>query len=75
MYRVPNGIDLRSALKLVSELGLTVRYASGTGEWIIRGDGRSVRHNARRKVASRALVVLLRRIANRRNGSEPPAAA
>lgn len=58
---IPNGISLREALKLAHSLGLEVRYATGTGEWLIRDSERFVRHNARRKVASRALVNLIRR--------------
>jgi hypothetical protein len=61
MHHIPNGMSLRDALSLARRMGLVVRYAPGTGEWIIRGADRSVRHNARRKVASRALVCLLRR--------------
>ncbi len=56
-----NGMNLRDALKLARLLGLSVRYADRTGEWLIRGPDRFVRHNARRKDASRALVCLLRR--------------
>ena len=59
---IHNGISLREALSLARTLGAEVRYVSGSAEWLIRHRHRSVRHNARRKVASRALVVLLRRI-------------
>lgn len=62
---VCNGVSLREALSLARSLGLEVRHASGTGEWMIRDGSRSVRHNARRKIASRALIVLLRRAQER----------
>jgi len=61
MQFVPNGISLREALSLAQVLGLNVRPVPGTGECLIADTDRCVRHNARRKVASRALVVLLRR--------------
>lgn len=65
MDSIPNGISLREALRTAQILGFDVRYVSGTGEWLVRGPHRCVSHNARRKVASRALVVLLRRGAER----------
>ncbi len=61
MQFIPNGISLRKALSLARHLGLSVRYISGTGELLVADADRCVRHNARRDVASRALVVLLRR--------------
>lgn len=63
MSFIPNGISLREALRLAHSRGLDVKYVSGTGEWLVRVGSRVVRHNARRKVASRALIVLLRRAA------------
>jgi hypothetical protein len=65
METISNGISLREALALARKLGLRVRQAPGTGEWLISDGSRTVRHDARRKDASRALVVLLRRTARR----------
>lgn len=58
---IPNAMDLHDALNLARQLGLEVRYLDGTGEVVIRDEDQVVRHNARRKVASRALTRLLRR--------------
>lgn len=66
---IRNGISLREALRWARALGAEVRHVSGTGEWLIRHQSRSVRHNARRKVASREFVCLLRRIAKQRGPS------
>lgn len=63
---LPNGMDLRKALILARRLGLGVRYARGTGEWLIRGPEGFVRHNARRRDASRALVRMLRQSSGER---------
>jgi hypothetical protein len=58
---ISNGISLREALAIARRLGLIVRPAHGTGEWFVSDRDRSIRHDARRKDASRALVGLLRR--------------
>jgi hypothetical protein len=61
MNFIQNGISLREALSIARRLGLFVRPTTGTGEWLISSRDTSVRHDARRKDASRALVGLLRR--------------
>lgn len=65
-----NGISLRQALSLARELRLDVRNAPGTGEWLVSAAGLpSVRQDARRKDASRALVHLLRLVARQAENS------
>lgn len=59
---IPNGLHLREAVKLAQQLGLRVRIARGTGDYIFSWPGGSMRHNCRRKDCSRALVNLLRRV-------------
>ena len=58
---VHRGISLREGLAYARELGVEVRYASGTGEVLFVYGRRCVRHNMRRKDASRALQTLLKR--------------
>ncbi len=54
--------NLRDVLRRARELGGTVRWPRGTGEVKVEFAGiGSVKHNARRKDASRALQVLVRK--------------
>jgi hypothetical protein len=64
----PHALPLREALRLAREVGLKVTYRTGTGEWFIVGpDGHTIRHNARRHDASRALVLAIRRAERRQS--------
>jgi hypothetical protein len=56
------GMSLREAKALASRLGVKVELVNRTGEVRFTFPGRVVAHNARRKCASRALVVQLRRL-------------
>ena len=59
---LPRRMSLRQALVVANELGCRVSPVRRTGEVrVIAPTGSSVRHNGRRKDASRALVALLQR--------------
>ncbi|MCB9677755.1 MAG: hypothetical protein H6737_21795 [Alphaproteobacteria bacterium] len=63
MIPIENGIDLRRAKKLARELGIQVENVRRTGEVrFSHPDHPPVTHNNRKKVASRPLVLLLRRV-------------
>jgi hypothetical protein len=63
---IPNGLSLREALQIASELHVPVKKLPGTGEYIVRTSRKFVRQNARSKVANREFVNALRD-ANRKN--------
>jgi hypothetical protein len=55
-------MSLRAAVRRARELGATVTTNQGTGELRVRFSGLPpVNHNARRKDASRALLLLIRK--------------
>ena len=59
-----NGMSLRAAKQVASELGVSVATIKGTGEVRFSYPGfLPVTHNNRRKTATRALVSLLRAVA------------
>jgi hypothetical protein len=60
---IPNGLSLREALQIASELDVPVEKVPGTGEYMIRTSHKFVRQNARRKVANRAFINVLREAA------------
>lgn len=66
-------MSLRAALRRARELGATVGDNPGTGEVRIRflGIG-TLNHNARRKDASRALLLLIRKAEARDAGHDDP---
>lgn len=63
MIQIENGVSLRKAKKLAKKFGIAVEKVRGTGEVrFSHPDYPPVTHNNRKKVASRALVCLLRKV-------------
>lgn len=58
---VDRGMTMREALEAIKSLGLPIRIARRTGEYVIGHPDDRIRTNCRRRDASRALVGLLRR--------------
>ena len=62
MTNIPHNLDRRKAIKLALQLGIDVSYGRG-GEVIFKHALGNVAMNNRRKDSSRALIVLLRKVA------------
>ena len=68
---MPGTIKLRVALALARTLGAEVRPVNRTGEVdIISPTGRRVRHNARKKDANMALLLLIKELQNKKYGGK-----
>ena len=63
--QICNGMNLREAIRVARDLGIAVEDVRRTGEIRFRARGMApVVQNARRKDATRAVVRLLRRVAD-----------
>lgn len=60
MIPLPHGLALKDALAIAQRLGCRLRYKGG--DVLVVGPGWIVRHNHRRKDASRTLIMALRRL-------------
>jgi hypothetical protein len=65
LKNIQNGLSLREALQIASDLHVPVKKLPGTGEYIVTGARKFVRQNARRKVANREFVNVLRAAARK----------
>lgn len=68
MADLSGNLNLREALALAKRLGGEVEEVRRTGEVRVSLAGMTVKHNARRKDASRALVQMLRKAQREQEG-------
>jgi hypothetical protein len=61
MPDLSGNLNLRAALAMAKELGADIESVNRTGEVRIKLAGMTVKHNARRKDASRAFMAMLRK--------------